>query len=118
MKPIPAKIRQQLSADPDYRPGFCLFHNRLHGPRTKTEWHHAFIFKGQQVNERWAIMQICEKIHKIAYRKQVKERMDWIIFNRATDQELKKYSKAKNLVAERERLNKKYGKRKKNLPEI
>ncbi len=38
-----------------------------------------------------------------------KSRCDWIMLNRGTDEQLKKYSKAVDLIKKREYLNKVYG---------
>lgn len=101
-------MRQELAKDPEYRQGFCLYHNRVHQGRP-TQWHHNLIFAGRQVNERFAIMQICTEIHDKMFMKQVKERCDWIMLNRASDEELRYFSKADDLIRKRDKLNQKYG---------
>jgi hypothetical protein len=44
----------------------------------------------------------------------VKERLDWIMLNRATDEQLSEYSKAEDLITKRQKLNQKFGEWKKN----
>ena len=75
----------------------------------KIEWHHNLIFAGRQVNEKWCILPLWEKVHAQANKPEIKEKLDWIMLNRATDAELERYSKATNLKTKRDKLNKKYG---------
>ena len=76
----------------------------------KIEWHHNLIYAGKQVNEKWCILPLCSGMHSVASNKGVKKRLDWIMLNRATNDELKSYSKAVDLVAKKYRLNKEFGK--------
>ena len=71
----------------------------------RVEWHHAFIFGGRQVNEKWCILPMCSQHHRIADRRDIKEETDRIMLNRAPEETLKKYSKAVNLIEKRDRLN-------------
>jgi hypothetical protein len=71
-------------------------------------WHHNFIYGGCQVNEAWCILPVSPQIHAIADRKDIKERLDWIMLNRATEHDLQRYIKAK-LIEKRDRLNKRFG---------
>lgn len=112
MNPIPLSLRTALTGDPDYRAGYCIFHNRTHpyNPPVRLEWHHNLIFAGRQVQARFCILQICKPIHEKANRPDVRERLDWIMLNRASDAELYDYSKAINLIHRRNMLNAKFGK--------
>lgn len=71
------------------------------------EWHHNLIFAGKQVNEKFCILPLLKDIHKDIVK--YKEQCDWIMVNRATDAELKKYSKVINYIIMKEKLNAKYG---------
>lgn len=102
MRPIPPKLRKDLEKDPYYK--LCC----ITGARD-VQWHHNLIFAGRQVNERWCILPLSEKIHDLARNKEVKEILDWIMINRATEEQLKIYSKAVDYVIMKETLNKKYG---------
>ena len=74
---------------------------------TKVDWHHNMTWRGRQLQEKFAILPLAKRVHDdIAYHK---EECDWIMLNRADEATLKKYSRAENLVAKRDRLNKKYG---------
>lgn len=88
------------------------FYNRCcitgwHKATVKIDWHHNLIFAGRQVNEKWCILPLAKEIHDNISL--YKEKCDWIMLNRATNDELRKYSKTRDLIKERERLNKKYG---------
>ncbi len=73
----------------------------------KIDWHHNLIFGGKQVNEKFAILPLAKSVHdKIT---QYKEKCDWIMWNRATHQQIEFYSKAKNYFTYLDKLNKKYG---------
>lgn len=101
---MPPALRDELSLDPFYEK-CCITGARA--AETKVEWHHNFIYAGRQVQERWCILPLAQQIH--ADIVQHKERCDWIMLNRADDDTLRRYSKAINLYARREALNKKYG---------
>ncbi len=73
----------------------------------KIDWHHNLIFAGRQVNERWCIIPLAKSVHDKIER--YKDKVDWIMLNRATDEELERYSKVINLKDKRDRLNKTYG---------
>ncbi len=74
---------------------------------------HAFIFAGKQIDEPWAIISCCAKGQEVdGY--QDAHTMDknlnrWVALNRATDEELIKYSKVVNLIRMRDNLNATYG---------
>lgn len=103
MRKIPDTLRSEMANDPYYKK--CALTGTTDG---KIDWHHNFIYAGRQVNEKWCIIPLSKPIHdKIDY---YKEKVDWIMLNRATDEELIMYSKAIDLIAKRNRLNKLYGK--------
>ena len=103
MRPIPKKLREEMASDPFYKR--CCITNHVLG---KIEWHHHLIFAGKQVNEKWCILPISKFVHDNLCH--FKKKLNWIMYNRATDEELKKYSGVVNLISERDKLNKLYGK--------
>lgn len=106
MRPIPIKLRQEMSEDPFMHS--CCLSKYGEDCSGKIEWHHNLQFAGRQQNVKFAILGLCKFHHdKIAY---FKEKVDWVMVNRASDDELRSYSKAIDYIALRERLNKKYGK--------
>ncbi len=107
MRSIPAKLRKDMEDDPYYK-NCCI--TGMPGTAIKLEWHHNLIFAGKQVQEKFAILPICYDIHeRVKSDQYLRGRLDWIMLNRATDEQLKKYSKAEDLFAKKKRLNKKYG---------
>lgn len=48
-------------------------------------------------------------IHDIEKKPHIKEVLDWIMLNRATDEELERYSKVEDLKVKRDKLNEKRG---------
>src|SRR3990167_5022633 len=104
MNNIPKKLKEEMAADPFYQR--CCITGAL-AKNTKVDWHHNFIYAGKQLQEKWAILPLREDIHKDIVKH--KEKCDWIMLNRATDKQLEKYSRARDLKRERDRLNKKYG---------
>jgi len=110
-KPIPKKMRDEMESDPFMHR--CCVTGKPRSPFVKIEWHHAFQTyqngnKGR-LNERWCIVPLWDKVHDKARVSTVKDIIDWIIFNRATDEILQSYSKAEDLIAKRDRLNKRFG---------
>lgn len=114
MNNMPPKLREELAADPEY--GMCMRALLLGDhecerdplrPYQAVEWEHVFIFGGNQVQKKWAIISICYLVHRGG--KMVKEINEWIALNRGTDDELREVSKAVDYIHRREYLNSKYG---------
>lgn len=113
MNNMPAKLRRECADDPQY--ATCLRQTALHDhfcqpdPRNgkMIEWEHAIIHAGKQVQEKWAVIPICWYVHRGDGL--VKEINVWLALNRATDEELRRHSRAIDYIRYRERLNKKYG---------
>lgn len=94
-----------MAADPFYAQ-CCV--TGIPATQKKVEWHHAFIFSGSQIQEKWCILPILEEIHKKAESRRVKPILDWIMLNRADDETLNKYSKVIPLIKRRDALNKRF----------
>lgn len=104
MRPIPKKLLQEMLDDPFYSK--CCISGRIN---EKIDLHHNLIFGGRQVNEKFCILPLAKSVHdRITEHK---EMCDWIMWNRATPAEIKKYSKAIDYSLRKEVLNKKYGNR-------
>lgn len=110
MNNVPPALRKQLASDPEYKKCALRNHGNCDGRIT---WEHAIIYAGKQVQERWAIVPLCEKHHGVGKwmdaGTMAKERNVWCALNRATDDELRAISKVVNWIRERTRLNEKYG---------
>ncbi len=74
---------------------------------------HSIIYAGKQLQEEWAILDICEFHHGVNNFQDRgdlnKEKHVWIALNRATSDELRALSKCIDQVALRDRLNLIYG---------
>lgn len=113
MRRISTRVRNRIDANPEYK-GCMLraYKGHVCGGRKNTR-EHALIFAGRQVDEVWAIISCCAAGQEVD-RFQDAHTMDkslnkWVALNRATDEELKAYSKAIDLIRERARLNAIYG---------
>ena len=102
--PIPKKLREQLANDPYYK--ICARHKEG-GCSGRITWEHALLFAGKQIQTKWSILPLCWYHHLGAGLN--KEINIWIALNRASDEELKDISKARDYLKYREYLNKKYG---------
>lgn len=71
--------------------------------------HHNLIHAGRQVNEVWALLPLCKFCHDKVNNVALRELADWIMYNRATDDELDKYSNVQNHKKRRYWLNIKFG---------
>lgn len=104
MNNIPPKLKKEMLNDPFY--DRCCITGTLK-TQQKVEWHHNLIFAGKQVQEKFAILPLRKDIHDNIVK--YKEKCDWIMLNRATDEHLLKYSKAVDYAREKHRLNEIYG---------
>lgn len=113
MRVISQKVKKKILADPFYS-RCCI--TGLSSAEAKIDWHHNLIYAGRQVDEKWTILPLAETYFGLNFHKYhqgispaVQERMDWIMLNRGTDEDLKKYSKCVDLMTKRKKLNDKYG---------
>lgn len=60
MNPIPLKIRNFLSKDPEMKR--CLINDQ--DCQGRVEWDHLFEYAGRQINEWWAIAPLCWFHHR------------------------------------------------------
>lgn len=108
MRKISPKVKSELEKEPNV----CA-RNIHKGCTGRITWEHTLIYGGKQIDEVWAIIKLCEFHHSVDNFQDGgdlnKEINVWIALNRATDEELKKYSKAIDYIRMREVLNKKYG---------
>lgn len=102
--PIPPELREEMANDKFYDK-CCI--TGLSKNAVKIEWHHNLIFGGRQVNEKFCILPLADFVHRNIVKH--KEKCDWIMLNRATDEEIKRFSKAIDYGKMKERLNTKYG---------
>lgn len=84
---IPKKLREEMSNDPYYK--VCARSNSE--CKSRITWEHALMYAGKQIQEKWAIIPLCE-FHHLG-NGLVKTFNQMIAFSRATKEELKKYPK-------------------------
>ena len=102
MRFIPLTLLSEMLSDSFYEK-CCLCWEK------PIQFHHAIIFGGQQQNEKFCIVPLCKKCHDMEKRRDINEKISWIVLNRASAEELKRYSKVENLLAKKIRLNEKFG---------
>ena len=108
MRRIPDTLREEMAADPYY--SRCCITGAHSTPSDPIEWHHTLIYAGKQISEKWAIVPVLRSLHEqVPGNRVVREKCIRIALNRATDDELRPYSKAINYIDERAYLNEKYG---------
>lgn len=110
MNQIPKKIKDKWSTEET--PRICLRANEGNcaGRLTKE---HAIYYKGKQLQEDWAILDICEFHHSVCNFQDKgnlnKEIHVWIALNRAPEARLRELSKAEDKLSLKGYLNSKYG---------
>jgi hypothetical protein len=107
---IPEKLRAKMAMDPEYKR--CSLQG--HGPcEGRVTWEHALIYASKKIQERWAIIPLCALHHNVDQfqdaKTMIKDRNVWVALNRATEEELFRFSKVVNYTRERDRLNDKFG---------
>lgn len=98
-------MRETMANDPFYK-RCCL--EVMGGCEGTIQWHHNLIFAGRQVNEIFCILPLCYKHHRDANIKKVRDLLDIIMLDRATPEQVQKYSKAVDYKKIKERLMKRY----------
>lgn len=107
MNHIPKKLNDELNIDPFYKQCCLRADGMCEG---RVERHHNLIFGGKQVQAKFCILPACSEYHhKFANRKDIRDRLNWVMLNRASDEEIAMYSKAISYKLERDRLNSVFG---------
>lgn len=110
MRPISSKTRQSIENDVFYQTCARFSEGECDGRIT---WEHCLTYGGRQIDEPWAIIPLCTFHHAVNEHQDGtgmdKQKNIWIALNRATDSELRQYSKAVDYIKMKERLNKIYG---------
>lgn len=105
---IPKKLKNELAYDDFYK--FCI--RRLEGSCSgRITWEHSLIYAGKQIQEKFAIVPLCEYHHSIGKHMEdgdlKKDFGQWIAISRMNEQDKKKYSK-RNWDKDLNILDKKY----------
>jgi hypothetical protein len=78
------------------------------------QWHHVFDFAYKQIQDPWNIVPACKfhheqaTRHNVNYKRDVEDYFKWVALSRATEEELKKYSKVENYANQLVRLNERF----------
>lgn len=110
---MPPELREEIGNDPEY--SRCALLGLQFGPcggRITRE--HALIHAGKKIQEHFAIIPCCAAHHGVDFFQDApteapKEVRIWVALNRATDEDLYRFSKAINYQREKARLNEKFG---------
>lgn len=105
MRKIPQELRDELANDQFYK--ICCIKDEMCSGRI--EWHHNLIFGGKQVNEKFCILPVCHFHHEHEKNSIIGEKLDYIMWSRATPEQIKYYSKAKDYQRDFNRLKQIYG---------
>lgn len=82
--------------------------------QSPVQWHHVFTYARKQIDEPWNIVPLTADEHdmvtphKHGYIKHLDEMVQLIALERATEEQLRRYSKVVDLVALRDRLREEY----------
>ncbi len=98
---IPTNINEQMNRDPFYLK-CCIVDANCSG---KIERHHNLIFAGKRINRLFCILPVCKYHHDLEKTREIKEKLNWVMLNRANDSELEEFSKAIDYKKEKARLN-------------
>lgn len=101
---IPPELNAEINDDPFYKQ--CCITGRTY---EKIDRHHNLIHAGKQVQIKAAILPLARSIHEKVFRKDIKDRCDWVMTNRMTEQELDMYSRAVVYRRRRDQLNERFG---------
>lgn len=107
MNNIPTSVKRKMALDPFYKT--CCLTGERGSYGDPIQWHHNLIYAHKQVQEAFAILPIKKSLHELVSNSMVKDRLDWVMLNRASEAEIRKYSKVVDLSRRREYLNSVYG---------
>lgn len=99
---IPSEVLEQLISD-DFMKQCCICGS------SNRQFHHHFEYGRKAINEAWCILPLCHKHHQDVRNIQYKELLDWIMYHRATQDELDRYSNVTNHKKRRDWLDSKFG---------
>jgi hypothetical protein len=91
----------------------CLMTKKDCRCKGRIEWHHNLIFGGKQSDIPETILPLCKNFHhRYAEQMDIKEKLDWIMLNQMSDEQIESISKAVNYQQRKIYVNSKYGERK------
>ena len=94
---IPKDVVLQLKRDPFMQQ--CCVCER------DPQWHHNFEYGRKAINEAWCILPLCHEHHQIVRQVPFRRLLDWAMLNRATAEDLQRYSRAMDYKSRLKWLN-------------
>lgn len=104
-KPLTQKLRSEISANPFYR--ICCVKDK--DCKGRIQIHHNLIYGNKRINELFCLLPVCEEHHHREKEKVIGEKLDLIMWCRATPEQRKFYSKMQDIEFYLKRLKRKYG---------
>jgi len=98
MRKIPKDILEEYLKDPFSKE--CCFCGSPH-----PQLHHNLLYGGRQVNEAWTFLPLCKTCHDKINNVKLRRLGDWAMFNRATKEDLTRYSRVMDYTARLKFLN-------------
>lgn len=98
---IPKNVVETLKADP-FMDECCICGKN-------PQWHHNFEYGRKAVNEAWCILPLCHEHHQMVRQVPFRRLLDWAMYNRATKEDLVRYSRVMDYKARLVWLNKIFG---------
>lgn len=95
MHPIPAKLKQEILNEPEYKVCMRRMFFKDHYCRGRITLEHTEIYGGKQIQEKFAIISLCEYAHSVDNYQNTgildKEKNKIIAYSRANEKDRKKY---------------------------
>jgi hypothetical protein len=63
MRPIPDDLKERIIARPQHGKCFRRLVLKDHECQGRITWEHVFLYGGRQINELWAIIELCDLAH-------------------------------------------------------
>lgn len=104
---MPKSLRKECAKDPYYK--VCCITGNPGEQGDRIEFHHNLIHAGRQYQQKFAILPVRKSVHAMASNPAIRERMDWVMLNRASSTEIAFISKAVDYARRRDYLNGKFG---------
>jgi len=95
MNNVPLKLREELASDPEYKHCMRRLRFRDHYCEGTITWEHALTYGNRQIQEKFAIISLCEKAHSVGQFQDRgildKRKNQYIAAARASEEDMKKY---------------------------
>lgn len=107
MRKLTIEAKQEIQTNPFYLKCCIADFSECKG---RIEIHHNMIFGGRQVDDVWTLLPLCHRHHELEKYPEVKERLNYIMLQRASDAQISPYCKVIPYLDMKYRLQKIYAK--------